>query len=66
VARPKGKNDVQLSVNLPSEWAEQLEALAEALSLPGAERTRADALRACIKRGLDELTREYPPKRGRK
>jgi hypothetical protein len=66
VPRLKGSNDTPLSVNLPAEWVAELEALAEALSIPGAERTRADALRACIRRGLDELTREHPPKGGKK
>jgi hypothetical protein len=60
--RPKGKNTGQLSVNLPPEWIDELDELADRMALPGMTITRADTFRAAIRRGLDELTKEHPAK----
>jgi hypothetical protein len=63
--RPKGKNTGQLSVNLPEEWIDELDQLAETMALPGMTITRADVFRAVIRCGLDELkARQAKPEEG--
>lgn len=63
--KPKGPNDQQLSVNVPSAWVDEIEQLAEAMSQPGIAITKADVHRAALRRGLDALKAEHPEKRRR-
>jgi predicted DNA-binding protein len=63
--RSKGPNSVQVSINLPPSWVDELDALASSLSEPGAERDRSTVLRQCIRRGIDAMTPD-PPKKSRK
>jgi hypothetical protein len=53
--RPKSDKDSQVTVNLPGEWLEDAQRIAEARSEPGLAVTRADVLRMAIRRGLDAL-----------
>jgi hypothetical protein len=57
--RPKGPNDTPISVNVPGDWAEELEKLASAMSQPGIAITKADVHRAALRRGLDALAAEH-------
>jgi hypothetical protein len=59
MARPKSDNDTALHLLLPGPWLEEADALARELSEPGAARTRADALRMAIRRGMDVLRAEH-------
>ncbi len=61
--RPKSDNDTALHLLLPGDWLEEAQKLAAALSRPGVPLTRADAIRLCIRRGLDELMSETTKKR---
>jgi hypothetical protein len=63
--KPKGPNDQQISVNVPSAWLDEIERLAEAMSQPGIAITKADVHRAALRRGLDAMAAEQKP-RGRK
>lgn len=57
VARPKGVNDTQISLLLPGDWIDEIEQLAKGLSPPGVTVTRADALRAVVRAGIDALSK---------
>ncbi len=56
--RPKGANDAQVTFNLPGAWLDELDELAKAMSMPGVEITRAHALRAAVRKGIDQLAAE--------
>jgi hypothetical protein len=64
--RPKTANDTALSLLLPGDWLVELEKLAVELSPPGAQFTRADAIRVALRRGIDALNAEHGKKGGRK
>lgn len=56
---PRPPSDlVQITVRVPEDWLEQADTIAKAISRPGFEATRADALRVALARGLDELRAE--------
>lgn len=57
VTRPKGPNDTQVSVNIPGDWVDELDRLAEVLTRDGLQVTRSDALRLAIRKGLDVLAK---------
>jgi hypothetical protein len=62
VPRPKSANDLQVTVLLPSELVDRLDARAAAKSQEqGLTVTRADILRLVIRRGLEALDAEHPP-----
>ncbi len=65
VPRPKGPNDAQLTFNLPGEWVDELDRLAQTMSRPGMGATRTDVLRLALRTGIDSLTAEHGGK-GRK
>lgn len=56
--RDPDETQQQISVRLPVTWLESLDRLAAAMSRPGIDLTRANALRAAIARGIEELERE--------
>ncbi len=60
VPRPKGPNDAQLTFNLPGEWVDELDRLAEKMSRPGISVTRTDVLRLAVRTGIDHLSAEHP------
>jgi hypothetical protein len=63
VPRPKGPNDVQVSVLIPKEWVEKLDALAERKGdEEGINLSRSDMLRLVIRQGLAAYD-EKPPKK---
>ena len=71
--RAKGPNSVQLTVNLPSAWIDELDGLAASLVkvgvyLPGETPNRSVLLRWLIRRGLDAAKADAAPpakKRGK-
>ena len=63
VPRPKSLNDTHLHLQLPGDWLDEAEALAVPLSEPGVSLTRADVLRKCIRRALDEFKAETSRRR---
>lgn len=67
VARPSKGNSAQVALRLPPDWLERADKVATALSRPGFEASRADALRAAIAKGLEalevELAVEAKPRR---
>jgi metal-responsive CopG/Arc/MetJ family transcriptional regulator len=58
VPRAKGPNDTQVSVNLPGQWAEELDELARVMSEEGLGLTRSDVMRLAVRKGLDALKKE--------
>jgi len=54
----KSKPATQVTVRIDNDWLERLDALSTALSRPGLELTRVDAIRMAIARGLQEMERE--------
>jgi predicted DNA-binding protein len=64
VPREKSSEEQQqISVMLPVDWVERLDAVAENLSEPGVSLKRADVLRMAIRRGLEALESTGRPKR---
>jgi hypothetical protein len=60
---PRAKNPVdhqQITVLLPLEWVERLDALAKARSQPELTVTRADVVRLVVRRGLEVVEAERP------
>ena len=58
-AMPREPSDsTQVSCRVPNAWLADFEVLAKALSRPGIDVTKADAIRACIARGMQELKLE--------
>ncbi len=55
---PSDDTQQQISVRLPVAWLEALDRLAAAMSRPGIDLTRANALRAAVARGIEELSKE--------
>jgi hypothetical protein len=49
----------QLTFRFPASWLKRIDALAQKLTIPGNEVTRATVLRAIVLRGLQELEREH-------
>jgi len=47
-----------LHLLLPGEWLDEAQELAGLLSQPGAQLTRADAIRLAIRRGMDAMRAE--------
>lgn len=64
VPRPKSDNTGVVNLKLPPDWLDEAQEVAQELSKPGLNITRADALRLAIRRGLDALKADG--KRGRK
>jgi hypothetical protein len=67
--RPKGPNDVQVSVLIPAEWVEKLDALAaKRADEEGINLSRSDVLRIVIRQGLTAMEEKpgKPPKKGAK
>jgi hypothetical protein len=60
VARAKGPNDQQISLNLRPEWVKEAESMAASMSAEGLTITRADVLRLCVSKGLEVLRKERP------
>ncbi len=58
--RAKGTGSTQVSVLVPDEWLDRIDAIAKQLSEPGEPATRATVLRRVIRRGLDALEAEHP------
>ncbi|CAN5519629.1 hypothetical protein BH09MYX1_BH09MYX1_00980 [soil metagenome] len=58
VMAKKTKPATQITVRLEDEWLGRLDALATALSRPGLELTRVDAIRMAVARGLLEIETE--------
>jgi hypothetical protein len=56
--RPKGENDSQVTFNLPGGWLDELDKLAQAMSMPGMEITRAHILRVALRKGIDMFKSE--------
>jgi hypothetical protein len=61
--RPKGENDSQVTFNLPGGWLDEVDKLAQAMSMPGVEITRAHILRAALRKGIDQLKAEQKAKK---
>jgi hypothetical protein len=62
---PRAKaNTLQVSVHVPESWGDEVEQLAETMSKPGLEVTKADVMRRALRVGLDAMAAEH--KRGRK
>lgn len=60
-------NSLQVSVHVPESWGDEVEQLAETMSRPGLEVTKADVMRRALRVGLDALAAEHgakPRKRG--
>jgi hypothetical protein len=53
----------QISVRVDDDWIDDIDMIAELLSRPGIDVTRADAMRAILARGVQELMRELEPVR---
>ena len=64
MTRPR-QTDVQFSIRLPSNLAEQAESIADALRshpvMGAANPTRSTVIRLALLRGLDALAAEFPP-----
>lgn len=58
MGRPSRGMDYQATIRMPPEWAERADAIAAAMGRPGFAPARADAIRAALARGLDELEAE--------
>jgi predicted DNA-binding protein len=52
-------NSTQMSIRLANETLDQLDELARAMSRPGIELSRADAIRGALARGIQELQAEF-------
>jgi hypothetical protein len=66
--RAKGAGSTQVSVLLPDDWIERIDAMVKQLSEPGEPATRATVLRRIVRKGLEALEAEHPAegkKRGR-
>lgn len=60
VPRPK-RNVTQVSVHVPEEWEDEIEKLANAMSVPGIAVTKADVMRRALRLGLDALGKKHKP-----
>jgi hypothetical protein len=60
--RQKSANDTPLNLLLPQEWLDEAKELAADLSPDGAPLSRADALRMCLRRGIDSYRAELKGK----
>jgi hypothetical protein len=60
--RPKSEKDAQVTIVLSSEWLDEAQKIADAKTEPGLTVTRSDVLRLALRRGLDALHAELPPK----
>jgi|HubBroStandDraft_1064217.scaffolds.fasta_scaffold397402_1 hypothetical protein len=57
---PRAKaNTLQVSVHVPESWGDEVEQLAETMSKPGLEITKADVMRRALRVGLDALKAEH-------
>jgi hypothetical protein len=55
---PPTKDTVQITFRIPTSWLAEADAIAKAISSPGFEATRTDALRAAIARGIEAFKAE--------
>ncbi len=64
---PRDPSDsIQVSCRVPKAWVADFDAVAKALSRPGLDVTKTDAIRACLARGLLELKAELKVGKGRR
>lgn len=69
VSRPKPeKPTVQVAARIDDEWVQEVDLFADemAAAFPGSKPTRADALRAIIRKGLDVIAADRQKARGGK
>jgi predicted DNA-binding protein len=52
------ENTIQTAVRVPESWLDRLDKIAEKLSRPGADLTRAEALRVALYRGIEQIENE--------
>lgn len=58
-AMPREPSDsTQITCRVPNDWLPFFDEIATALSRPGLEITKTEAIRVCIARGLEELKAE--------
>ncbi len=49
---------IQTTLRVPEEWADRIDAIAKAMSRPGNDATRVEALRYLIERGFEPAEHE--------
>jgi predicted transcriptional regulator len=49
---------LQISVRIPQEWLDRLDQVARAMSRPGTEASRAEAIRFLVARGFEAAEKE--------